>query len=167
MLKKNPDTQKIKNNIYMRNLFLFILGFLVCYFVFFLFKKESKENKSPDNLKRSQLESNLIKAGNIKDYTSLKTLYISEGLYKFLPYAYLIANKYHYKEAYMDVYISLFDLGCKQCSDEEKDLWSLKNLDPDFQRMAKIYLQIAADSNIQQAKEIIQIYKKTPSEINN
>lgn len=99
--------------------------------------------------------------GSKECYNELREYYFEIGFYKFFPCALLMANKYHYTQAYFDVYYSLYDLNSlgENRTIQAKD-WSLDKLDKKTQGMAIEYLKIAADKGHEQAKKILGLYRK-------
>lgn len=110
----------------------------------------------------SELAYNVINNGSKEDYDELMIYGLDIGYYKLLSFSLLVANKYDYEYAYINVYNSLFFLNqnikCKiNISDDE---YSLDNLDAKTQKMAVEYLRMAANKGNTQAKEILSFYKK-------
>jgi hypothetical protein len=116
----------------------------------------NNQNTTPIN----KLEENIIKKGDINSYIELRTLYIDKDMFTFLPWALIMANKYHNKDGYFDVYACLFDMNCQACTTEELESWSLTYLDSSTKEFAIEYLKKASDLGHQQAKDVLEIYKK-------
>lgn len=94
-------------------------------------------------------------------YNELRKHYFKIGVYKLFPCALLMANKYHYTQAYFDVYYSLYDLNSLgENENPPVKNWSLDKLDQKTQKMAVEYLKIAADKGHLKAKKIWGLYRK-------
>lgn len=116
-----------------------------------------KTNNQPET-EVSLLEEKILTVGDTSSYDALRIAYLDKSDYDFLPWALYMANKFKYRQAYFDVYYSIFSLGCINCSIKELDEWSLKNLDEKTKVIALEYLKIAEAMGHNQAKEILTIY---------
>ncbi|MTK53910.1 hypothetical protein [Paludibacter sp.] len=96
-----------------------------------------------------------ITQGNIKAYELVKELYKQKGeLYEVIFYSMMMANKYHYTQAYMDVYLCFWHA----FNDDDKNaaIYDLSRFDPKSGQMAMFYLKEAAKRGNQQAKDILK-----------
>lgn len=95
-----------------------------------------------------------VSQGNIKAYETVKQLYKQKGeSYEVLFYSMMMANKYHYAPAYMDVYLCLWHA----FNDDDKNtaIYDLSRFDAKSRQMAMFYLQEAAKRGNQQAKNVL------------
>lgn len=145
--------------------FALIVGGIIGFYIKSIFnKKESKKIEYITNNQNirpiNKLEESILKKGDANSYNELRTAYIDKDMFTFLPWALIMANKYHNKDAYFDVYSCLFDMNCQDCTSEELENWSLIHLDDSTKEFAIEYLKKASDLGHPQAKEILEIYKK-------
>ena len=113
----------------------------------------------------SELADSIINYGSKESYYEMNVYCLDIGSYKLLPWSLLMANKYDYDEAYLDVYFSLYDLNSLGENKKVSD-WSLDNLDKKTREMAIEYIEIAAKKGQKQAKEILTFYEKEGKYIN-
>lgn len=86
---------------------------------------------------------NVIKHGDIESYLNIKQYQIERAVYSdFIYYALIMSDKYHYPQAYYDVYICLFD------TYDNKD-----ELGSELKKMGIEYLKKAAELGVLCAKE--------------
>lgn len=71
--------------------------------------KQRNENKFMNDVADSiqVFKRNIVTKGDTNSYYKLRVLSLEEGSDILLPYALLMANKYHYQSANYDVYLSL------------------------------------------------------------
>lgn len=106
-------------------------------------------NRSQYCSNAAHLKKNIIDSGNIESYSDLLLLYMEAGeAGEFLPYAIIMANKWHKPQGYLDVYVELTDLyGCG-ISD------SIEIMDTASRNMALNYLiqgyVLATDSSLKE-----------------
>lgn len=90
--------------------------------------------------------------GNIDSYVELKTIYLDYPPEEFLFWAILMANKYDYPEAYLDVFRSIiYPYGSEYPFDK---------LDKRTKKIAMEYLLLASKKNVLEASEILKNMKK-------
>lgn len=86
---------------------------------------------------------NVIKNGDTVSYNNIKQYQIDRAVYSdFIYYALIMSDKYHYPQAYYDVYICLFD------TYDNKD-----ELGSELKKMGIEYLKKAAELGVLSAKE--------------
>ena len=161
-----------KNHGSMRSIIIFFIGVVIGVALVFLVAKPSVKSK-PDTSQKavsnyksnnqpetelSLLEEKVLTVGDTSSYDALRIAYLDKNDSEFLPWALYMANRFNYRQAYFDVYYSIFSLGCMKCNVKELDEWALKNLDAKTKAMALEYLKIAETMGHNQAKEISTIY---------
>lgn len=91
---------------------------------------------------------NIVVHGNTDDYYSLFLIYMDRNSYDILPYSIIMADKYHYAQAYEDTYDCLWlNSGAK--------LYSLEGLDPQSKKMILKYLKLSYEAGNHHAKDIV------------
>jgi hypothetical protein len=116
----------------------------LCYLVFASCKDGSRSmNQAQREITEIQKEVNL---GNIASYKELRIVYLDYPRENFLFWAMLMANKYDYPPAYLDVYYVLTDC----FSNTLKPLM----IDDRTKKLALEYLQLAREKGVEEAEEI-------------
>lgn len=87
--------------------------------------------------------------GDSTSYSELFISYLHEPPEDFLFWALLMANKYDYASANLDVFFSL-----KNAFEKEAGNYSLKNMDPETRRIAIRYLKKAVHKSVPDAFRI-------------
>ncbi len=100
------------------------------------------------NRSDAELRQLIIQKGDSSAYYELSTQYLDYGYQDFLFYALIMANKYNYPDAYMDV----FDCLTTEYID------SIEMMDEETAKMAVDYLFKAYDNNQNQAIEFVNDY---------
>lgn len=95
--------------------------------------------------------------GNVTEYNKIQNEYTDANLFsdEFLRYALIMADKYHYSPAYMDVYWALYD---KQNLSHNDTLLTLDSLNIVERRMALKYLWKAKMNGDFQSMQILGKY---------
>ena len=100
-----------------------------------------------------QYKKSIYEKGDIKAYEAVKKLFAQKGeSYEVLFYSMMMANRHHYKPAYFDVYICLwqaFNMG------KRVEIWDMTRFDPKTREMALYYLELSAKNGNSRAKEIL------------
>jgi len=115
-----------------------------------IFKAKSEQMESYLKLKEK-----IITMGDTESYSSLSTASLDNPTEDFLPWALVMANKYHFTQAYLDVY---FCLNSMSNEFDKNDVRSLKLLDNKTRTMAIEYLKKAAEQKHPQAMSILGHY---------
>ena len=117
-------------------------------------KPQSQQEKSINQAHRDVTDiKSEVRLGNIESYKELKIVYLDYSSESFLFWALLMANKYDYSTAYLDVFYCLLD------SYVGGDLYKLKEMDERTKKMALEYLNIASDKGVKEATEILNQLK--------
>lgn len=92
--------------------------------------------------------------GDTLAYEKFKEEYSKDSYFPLLiPLCLKMADKYHYRQAYMDVYLCLWH--AFNDDDIHAAIYDLTRFDPDSRQMAIYYLGEAAHKGNQQAKDIL------------
>ena len=136
-----------------------ILIFLVCIFCMSC-KKSNEQEVSINQLSRDiDIVINEVNSGNTDSYDELKIIYLDYSSDNLLPYAKVMADKYNYSLAFLDVYYCFkWDLSGK----------SFKDRDKKTQKIMMEYLNQAVKRGVDGAKEELQeINNPKEEDINN
>jgi TPR repeat protein len=147
-----------------------IVLILILFFVL-LECNESKNEAQRDNFEKTEnigmkgnnelvqssfeLKEKVIIEGDTAAYNSLSTASLDNSEESFLPWALIMANKYEYSQAFLDVY---FCLNSMSSEFDKNNTRSLKLLDNKTREMALSYLKKAADKKHPQAMSILGQY---------
>jgi hypothetical protein len=122
---------------------LHIISILFC-LVFIACKDGSRSmNQAKREITEIQKE---VELGNIASYKELRIVYLDYPRKNFLFWAMLMANKYDYPPAYLDVYYVLTD-----CFNKD---WKPLMIDDRTQKLALEYLHLAIEKGVKEAEEI-------------
>jgi hypothetical protein len=125
--------------------------------------EKAKESETQDNTKVSICEAPIsesvsdqkliCKYGNVEAYNRVKNLYKSHDIEReIMFYSIVMANRYHYEPAYLDIYMCLWQAfnGGKKA-----EIWDMTRFDPKSRDFAVHYLQEAAKLGDNTAKTIL------------
>ena len=119
------------------------------------YKNDNEKSMNQSGEDERVLEQNIKEKGDIQSYDALRREYMDgNDEADFFKWAKLMADKYDYDQAYLDVYRSLY---FKQ-DIKIDDSYSLDYLNTKDQQMAIAYLKQGAEKGHPQAKEILGKY---------
>lgn len=95
---------------------------------------------------------NVVVHGDTNDYHNLFLIYIDRNEYEIIPFAVIMADKYHYPQAYEDAYHCIWHTSGGK-------LYSLEGLDPQSKKMILKYLKLSYEAGNHHAKDIVDSLK--------
>lgn len=114
-----------------------------------------KEEVSMNQPKRDITEiQDEVLAGNIQSYEKLKIIYLDYPSNSFLFWAMLMANKYDYPQAYLDVFYTLINSFVG-------GIYGYRELDQRTKELALEYLTIASEKKVEEAEKMLIEIKET------
>ncbi len=111
--------------------------------------EEGARTINQPNRSITSIQNDVLSKGDTNAYLELRTAYLDYSPEEFLFWALIMANKYDYPPAYLDVYYTLLDAYCCDVS-----TGNLDKMDRKTRAMALNYLKAAADKNHKQAKQV-------------
>ncbi len=111
--------------------------------------EEGARTMNQPNRSITSIQNDVLSKGDTNAYLELRTAYLDYSPEEFLFWALIMANKYEYPPAYLDVYYTLLDAYCCDVS-----TGNLDKMDRKTREIALNYLKAAAEKGNEQAKQV-------------
>ena len=119
----------------------FVLAFIGCMSLLTACKVDQDDNGLSYNKHIEDLKTKIMREGDIKAYNELCDIHLNRDQEGILFWSFVMADKYHYPDAYFDVF---------KCLKRLKNIGPVHSDKDDIlsEKLATEYLKIAKDSNV-------------------